>query len=138
MGDHVKVLGVLGIVRALLGAAFAVLFLGKASTLARSDYPDALYAPEVLSFDRAAFTALGALAAVLAVLRGLQAAGIYLRAKWARKQGLALAVFDIANLLLFPLSTALGLYGVVVYGNPGSAAWFEKRGKAAGTAADGP
>jgi hypothetical protein len=130
MGEHVKVLGVIGAVRALLGAALATLLLAKAATLVRTDYPDALYSPEVLTFDRIAFTALGGLAAVLAVLRCVQAAGIFLRARWAKQQGLALAVFDIANLLLFPVSTALGLYGVVVYRNPGSAGWFAGRRRA--------
>jgi hypothetical protein len=32
--------------------------------------------------------------------------------------GVALAYFDLANLIIFPISTALGLYGFVVYRHP--------------------
>jgi len=141
MSEHVKTLGIIGLFRALLGAALAAILLWKASTIHPDDYSSGrgfLDEPPVgeqgegpLDFDRAAFTALGVTCIVLALVRTVQAFGALLLRPWGRRLGRALAFFDVCNLALFPLSTALGLYGLVVYGNVGTRAIFESRARRA-------
>src|SRR5678815_3756454 len=79
MSEHVKTLGIIGLFRALLGAALAVILLWKASTIHPDDYssgrgfrdepPVGEQGEGPLDFDRAAFTALGVTCIVLALVR---------------------------------------------------------------------
>ena len=115
MVEHVIALGWINLTRALLGLAFGGILLWRAK------WPReiSVYVPdENFSFDQYAFLVVGTLSIVLAHLRAAQGIGTFLLRRWSRLLGLALALFDIANLVLFPLSTALGLYGLVVYRHP--------------------
>lgn len=116
MPDHVRALGVIGIVRALLGVALGCWLLLEASSLAAESY-DPRVAEGTVRFDRTAFQVLGGLALVVAPFRAIQGVLALARRPLARPLGLGLATLDVLNLCLFPLSTALGLYGLVVYLN---------------------
>lgn len=124
MADHVIVLGILGIVRALLGFALGAWLIAVAADLSPQRYDDYSLKAEVVEFDRTAFRAVGAAALVLAPLRALQGILALRRKRLACFGGLALACVDLANLALFPISTALGLYGLVVYRHPTTAEYL--------------
>ncbi|HVR74366.1 MAG TPA: hypothetical protein VMT52_08540 [Planctomycetota bacterium] len=124
MVEHVIALGWINLVRAILGLAFGGILLWRAQWPLES----MVYgSDENLSFDRYAFLVVGTLTIVIAHLRAAQSIGSFLLRRWGRVLGLALALFDIANLLLFPLSTALGLYGLVVYRHPDTLDHFRSR-----------
>ncbi len=137
MAEHVKVLAVLGIARALAALLVGGLLISKAGGLSLADYGSSRGALEMgsidagdredLGFDQRAFAALGALCVAFAVIRTVQGIGVLRTVRWARPLGLGLAVFDALNLALFPLSTALGLYGLVVYRHPEAVARFGAR-----------
>jgi uncharacterized membrane protein (DUF2068 family) len=137
MSEHVRVLGIIGIVRAVFGLALGILLLMKATRLALPDYDadrgalQGYHADEHdeadLAFDRVAFCAVGGVCLAFAVMRLVQGIGALITARWARSRGLGLAVFDVINLALFPLSTALGLYGLVVYRHPETAERFRAK-----------
>jgi hypothetical protein len=135
MLEHVKILSAIGVVRALLGAALGVVLLVKAGNLRTPDYlprRELSRAPtaeetETMRFDEVVFRVGGAACLLIAIARLTQGIGAFCAAAWARRGGLALAAFDIANLTLFPLSTALGLYGLVVFRHPEAVEWFRRR-----------
>ncbi len=124
MADHVVVLGILGIVRAVLGFGLGVWLILVAADLGPERYDMSWPKSEVVEFDRAAFRAVAAAAFLLAPLRALQGILALRRKALARPAGLALACVDLANLALFPISTALGLYGLVVYRHPTTAEYL--------------
>ena len=125
MLEHVQVLGMLGIARSILAAVLGVVLLLKSQQVTLEDYSKSRFELEsplfnerdraVLEFDRAAFAIVGVACIAFALARLAQGIGAILWRRWARRLGLGLACFDILNLALFPLSTALGLYGLVVY-----------------------
>ena len=129
MLEHVRVIGVIGLVRGLVGALLGGTLLFKGHRLTLADYRDYDMLAETVkalrSFDESAFVILGWLCLFMALLRTVQAIAAFWRAWWARPLGLGLAVFDILNLVLFPVSTALGLYALVVYRSPAIAAHFK-------------
>lgn len=137
MVEHVKVLAAIGIVRALVAFVLGFVLISKADRLSLRDYYDDRGAlesyhsgerdKEDLDFDRIALSVVGGACLGFAALRLAQCAGSLFSARWARFCGLGLAVFDVINLLLFPLSTALGLYSLVVYRHPETAERFRNK-----------
>jgi len=132
MLEHVKVISAIGIFRGVVGALLGGALLFQAYGLTSTDYSDGYeMTPEVaealLSFDKSAFVLMGWLCLFFAFLRTVQAIAALLTARWARPLGLGLARFDILNLVLFPVSTALGLYAFIVYRSPETAEYFKGR-----------
>lgn len=124
MVEHVIALGWINLVRAILGLAFGGILIWRAYSPLESQ---AYVSDENFSFDQYAFLVVGTLTIVIAHMRAAQSIGSFLLRRWGRVLGLALALFDIANLILFPLSTALGLYGLVVYRHPDTRDQFRSR-----------
>ena len=124
MVEHVRVLGYLGILRAAGGAALGIYLIWKAVHLNLSDYGST---GEMLSLDTNAFLVLGWLSIAMACLRVTQGILTLRKTTCARPFGVGLACFDFLNLALFPVSTALGLYGFVVFRHPETVAYFERQ-----------
>jgi hypothetical protein len=127
MVEHIKRLAWIGILRSVLSVALGLLLLVKADRLKQSAYGYTQVTVETVAFDKLAFRCVGVLCLFLASLRMVQAAAALVGQSWARTFGLALAIFDILNLCLFPISTTLGLYGLVVYRHADTLDYFEKR-----------
>jgi hypothetical protein len=127
MSDHLKVLSVLGFVRAALGVILGVYLLWKAANLGFADYEGAPLTAEIEWLDRTAFRVLGIACLTLAPIRALQAALVRRGHPLGRVMGIWLALFDMVNLVLFPISTALGIYGYVVYRSYSAVMFFERR-----------
>jgi uncharacterized membrane protein len=129
MVAHVSVLGWLGLARSLVGAGLGAYLIWKATDLGPRDY-GMVVDPETLAFDAAVFLWVGVALAAISLLRLIQSLLVLLgpRARWL---GMALALFDMANLVFFPVSTALGVYAFVVYRHPEAAERFRAR-RAAG------
>jgi hypothetical protein len=127
MVEHVRVLGWIGIARALVGAVLGAWLIWKGSTLGEMAYGKLPVTREILSFDRGTFTVLGWAFVCLAPVRALQGILALRTRPSARRFGLALAVFDAVNLILFPVSTGFGLYGIVVYRHPDTVGYLEAR-----------
>lgn len=124
MAEHVVVLGILGIVRSVLGLALGAWLILAARDLSPESYEAVRPSAETVEFDRAAFLAIAAASWLLAPLRALQGALALKRKRFARPSGLALAAVDLLDLALFPVSTALGLYALVVYRHPTTAEYL--------------
>ncbi len=141
MFEHVRALGILGIVRSILAAGIGLALLWKSQDVTLQEYAKNRFELEapvyntedraILSFDRNAFAAVGVVCLGLAIVRLAQAVGALFWRGWARRLGLGLACFDVFNLALFPVSTALGLYGLVVYRKAETAERFAARRVAA-------
>lgn len=121
MAEHVRVLGIVGIVRAVAGVALGIWLILAAGHLDASDYGIPRPSPETVLFDQGALYIVGRVCLALAPLQGVQGLLALLRKSLARPLGKALAVLDLVNLFFFPVSTALGLYGLVVYSHPDAA-----------------
>ena len=131
--NHVKFMSAIGIVRGVIGALLGVVFLVQAYRLTIDDYSKNYemtveVAEPLLSFDQSTFFLVGWLCLFLALLRITQAIAALRAVRWARSFGLGLAIFDIFNLVLFPVSTALGLYVFIVYRSPEAVAHFKPPG----------
>jgi len=131
MVEHIRLLAAIALVRGCLGIAAGALLLVKAFRLEPRLYYPAMVSNDVIVFDSWAFRIGGCALLVLSAAFLIQGVGALLSRPWARRLGLALAAIDLVNLLLFPLSTALGLYGLVVYRHPDVRDWFERPGAAA-------
>jgi hypothetical protein len=129
VAEHVKMLVKIGFLRAFLGAGLGPFFLYKSQTLTKDSYGSTWVTPDVPVFDAAVLFGVGAVLLAGGIARLIQALGAVRVKPWARKLGLALGLFDIANLVLFPVSMALGLYAVVVYQHPDTLDRFEPRGQ---------
>jgi hypothetical protein len=128
MVEHIRFLAAIALVRGGLGIAAGVLLLVKAFRLEPRFYYPTMVSNDVIAFDAAAFRIGGCVLLVLSAAFLVQGAGALLTRPWARRLGFALAAIDLVNLILFPLSTALGLYGLVVYRHPDVRDWFERHG----------
>jgi hypothetical protein len=137
MAEHVRMLVKIGILRALVGIALGPILIHKSRTLTRESYGSTWVAPDVQAFDAAVLLGVGALLLAGGIARLIQAAGASRSRPWARRLGLALGVFDIANLAFFPVAMALGLYAVVVYRHPDTLDRFEPRGRASSASLPG-
>lgn len=131
MAEHVVVLGILGIARSVLGLVLGVWLILVARDLGPESYETVRPSAETVEFDRAAFRTIAVASLVLAPLRAIQGALALKRKRFARASGLALAAVDLLNLAIFPVSTALGLYGLVVYRHPTTAEYLGCRRAAA-------
>jgi hypothetical protein len=129
MAEHVRTLGWIGVVRAVLGMLLGPYLVYKSLTLTRESYGSTPVTQEVLAFDAAVFLGIGAFLAASGLVRLVQAVGALGSRPWARRAGLALGVFDILNLAFFPVSMSLGLYAVVVYRHPDTQDRFGPRGR---------
>ena len=127
MSDHLKVLAKIGIARAVIGLALGAFLIWKAATFEAMDYGEAPPTVEIQQLDRTVIRILGIGCLVLAPVRALQAMLVLRERRQGRVLGKALALWDMVNLLLFPVSTALGLYGFVVYRHPDTVGFFESR-----------
>lgn len=110
METHVKVLGVLNIVSGALGLCSA-LVLGlvfAAGAVGASADPDAAVALPIIGLTGITLVLFVAAASLPAVIIGY---GLYRLRPWARIAGI---VLSILSLLVFPLGTALGIYGLWV------------------------
>lgn len=142
MLEHIRVLSGLGLLRALVAVVFGLVLLVKAQRLELRDYESSRFTFEApaaparhladLEFDRVAFSLVGAVSLIIALLRTVQGVGALKGSSWARRAGVGLAGFDIVNLTLFPLSTTLGLYGLVVWCHPESEQRFKKSSTVSG------
>jgi hypothetical protein len=133
MVEHIPLLAAIALVRGALGIAAGVLLLVKAFGLDPRLYHPARVAEELIAFDSWAFCIGGGILLLTSAAFVIQGVGALMSCGWSRRLGLALAVIDLANLVLFPLSTALGLYGLVVYRHPDVRDWFERRSEAVGS-----
>ena len=121
MLEHVKALGWIGVARAAV-AAFAGGFLLE-------------YGPEFAAksaaepWDALAFESVGWVLVAFAPLHLLQGIGALCGYAWALRFGLFLSGVDLINLLGFPVLTALGLYGLVVYRNAETREHFLSRAR---------
>ncbi len=121
MPSHLKIVTALSSCRSLIGVALAAFIFWKMRTL-----------EEIASGDRVVLLSAASLLLLFSVVRACVAVGGVLRRRWSRRLGLALAAFDCVNLVLFPLSTALGLQGLVVYRHPETVHYFGHGEAAAG------
>ncbi len=120
MPDRLKLACWLGSVRSIVGVLLASFLVYK---LFFAEKP----VPEVFASDRRLFLVLAIVLAVLALLRLTIVVGSVLSLRWVRRLGLGLAIFDCANLILFPLSTAFGLHGLVVFRHADTVHFFGSR-----------
>lgn len=116
VSEHARLLAWLGLVRTLLAAGVGGWLLHRAGRI----IPEfrGQYAVETLLGDQLRFRVVAGVLFALAALWLAQALGMLLRAAWSRPFGLVVAVLDLLNVPLFPLSTAWGLYGIVVHAHP--------------------
>ena len=124
MTSHVLVLAILNLVRGLGGIAAAGLFYycSDGVRLPR------LRSERMEDGDPLAFQVVAVVLLTIAVLRLLQGAASLFEVWWARRSvgrtvggqlsrrvGLGLSILDLVDLTVFPLTTACGLYGLLVY-----------------------
>ena len=125
MADHVRTLAYIGFIRAALGLGIGAYLIFKASALNVVHYGLTPVTEELFDLDRTSFYVIGIVWVGLALLRVIQAIQAFRGKPSARVFGLGLAIWDIVNLPLLPVSTALGLYGLVVYRHPDTMVFFE-------------
>ena len=117
MPAHLKVALWLGIARFVVGQALGVFLWWKVQIRGL---------PSGYEWDGHVFLCLAGLCIALALLRLVLAIGAVRCWAWTRRLGLGLAVFDCANLVFFPLSTALGLQGFVAYRHAETLHYFHR------------
>jgi hypothetical protein len=132
--SHIFVLGLIQALRALLGGA------AGAFLIYRSFVIPAEWQVQLEPGDRGAFLAVGIVFLALAALRGMQGWLVLsmvaasrrrdgdpnrLSGRRTRRMGLALAILDLIDITLFPVTTACGTYGLLVYRHPDSLDFFE-------------
>lgn len=127
MAEHVRVLGIIGLVRAVLGAALGGFLIWKTVHLDAKAYEGMAVTQEEIRFDTVAFSIMAVALLTLALLWALQGILAVRDKPSSRRLGLALAIVDIVNLVFFPISTALGLYGLTVYRHPSTVDYLESR-----------
>jgi hypothetical protein len=112
MDTHVKILGVLSILGGAIGvcgALFIMLVFGvSASAVAIDGDQDAAFVLPILGLTGAALMIATLVISIPGIIIGY---GIYRFRPWARIAGIVLAIL---SLMLFPLGTILGAYGLWV------------------------
>jgi hypothetical protein len=121
MLEHIKALGWIGIARASVTASAGGLLLYY--------WPEFAGKLAAEPWDALAFQIVGWVLVASAPLRLLQAIGALRGYPWALPFGLFLSGVDLINLLGFPVLTALGLYGLVVYRNAETREHFLSRAR---------
>ncbi|HLU47858.1 MAG TPA: hypothetical protein VK116_07230 [Planctomycetota bacterium] len=113
MIEHVRALGVVSLVRALLEAAFGIYVLKLASVWSRGEGFFLLHgAPE--DGDRGFFLGLAIVLLVAATVRAAQAIASFLLREWSRRVGIALGILDV----VLPITLPVALWSFVVYRHP--------------------
>ena len=143
MPPHVVVLAFINSLRGLCGLVLGGLLVYFSD---RARYPSgrlfdvASMKPRYIEGDFQAFLVVGVVFMLLAILRLVQ--GSITIAEWrrasrsvrrergklgafSRRLGLGLSVLDLIDLTFFPVTTACGLYGLLVYRSPDSIEFFE-------------
>jgi hypothetical protein len=112
MATHVKVLGILNILGAVLGLMAALLlivvFSGVTAAVAADGDPDAATAIPIIGLTGTAIVAFLVIWSLPGLVVGF---GLYRFRPWARVAGI---VVSIVALLAFPFGTLLGAYGLWV------------------------
>jgi hypothetical protein len=121
MATHVKVLGILNVISGVLGlmGAMALLVIFGIAGLGASTDSDAAIALPIIGLTGAALVLFTVAMSLPAVIVGY---GLYTLKPWARIFGIVLSVL---SLLVFPLGTALGIYGLWVLLSKDGARLFE-------------
>ena len=121
MLEHVKALGWIAIIRALIAALCGSFLLYKAEYFGGKSGAE--------PWDTLGFQVVGAVLVAFAPIRIIQGVGALRGSSWALPFGLVLSGIDLINLLGFPVLTAFGLYGLVVYRNAETREHFFRRGR---------
>jgi hypothetical protein len=112
MATHVKVLGVLHIALSAIGLLVAIVLMiavgGAAGIVGASGDPDAQYAIPIIGI---AGTTLIVLTLALSLPSLVVGIGLFRFRPWARVFGIVLSILD---LVLVPLGTVVGAYGLFV------------------------
>lgn len=116
MDTHVKVLAVLYILMGALGLCLALLVffaLGTVAGIVGISAPpeDAAIAVPLLGLGA---TALGVFFLLLSLPLLIAGWGLIKLQPWARVLGIVLAAINLINFSIFPVSTAIGIYGLWV------------------------
>ena len=119
MVEHVFVLGWLAIARSLFACGLA----GWILLVSQSERFRFEAEPADTRIVRIAIWVLF----VLGAARLVHGIASLLVLSWARALGLAFAVFDLLNLIFFPVSTTLGLYALVTFRHAETIEFFRGR-----------
>ena len=121
MLEHLRVLGWLGIVRGVLGALAGAFIIWRAVVPAVPQ--------EALPWDVPLFWVVGIVSLLLAVVWTAQGVAVLRMRPWSRRCGLFLGLTDLVCLCFFPVSTAMGLYAIVVYRHGETVEHFRSRAR---------
>lgn len=136
MASHILALGVIQIVRGLLGVAVGVFFIYRSFSIPFD------WLARLEKGDQAAFLAVGILLVLFALVRagqGLFTVILMPRlsrgdsdggvggnvGRAVRRLGIIMGVVDLIDLTLFPITTACGTYALLIYRHPESKDYFE-------------
>jgi hypothetical protein len=112
METHVKVLGILNIISGLFGLCGALVLMlvfgGASAAVGASGDPDAVIALPIIGLTGMALVIFALLMSLPALVIGW---GLYNLRPWARIAGI---VLSIVSLVVFPMGTLLGAYGLWV------------------------
>ena len=126
MQQHVKILAILNIVLGALGVVGAlvilVLFGGLAAIAGSDPNPQAHGGAAVLGLIGGIGSFIVAVLSVPCIIAGF---GLLKFRSWAHMLGIVLSVLNIINFMGFPISTALGVYGLWVLLNKDTKPLFE-------------
>ena len=138
MISHILTSAFLNLVRALGSVALATLFLYYSN---RSAIPGQDRQDSASDGDLMAFQIIGIGLLIFAMVRGWL--GIYtlfkvwsakhsqngikstLSLKISRKLGFGLSILDLLNLVIYPISSTCGIYGLLVYRHPDTVDFYE-------------
>lgn len=149
MTSHLRFLTVLHLLRALGGLALSGLFLyySQPSNIPANPFDETISRFHALEEgDTTAFLVIGLVTGGIAVVRGVHAFYTFLALGASRRElhwrrglfapallgksrllGLGLAALDLIDLTFFPVTTACGLYGMLVYGHVDTVDFFEAK-----------
>ena len=126
MQQHVKILAILNIVLGALGVVGAlvilVLFGGLAAIAGSDPNPQTHGGAAVLGLIGGIGSFIVAVLSVPCIIAGF---GLLKFRSWAHMLGIVLSVLNIINFMGFPISTALGVYGLWVLLNKDTKPLFE-------------
>ena len=114
MVEHLRALGIVSLIRALIEGAIgsyllqfaAVWSTGPGRFLRLQGVPE--------PGDREVFFAIGTVIVLFAALRFVQSIACLWSVRWSRRFGILLAVFDFA----LPFTLPFGLWGIAIYRHP--------------------
>ena len=145
MPPHIIVLATINAFRAACGLAFGLILVRFSD---ETSYPAGRLLdletarPRFEPADFTAFLVVGIVILTIAVLRGFQGLTTFVEMRRARRGGerrrgrmsvlsrrlgFGLSVLDLVDVTLFPITTACGLYGLLVYRHPDTVDFYEGR-----------